>query len=66
MEQEVCREATEVYTIGRYGPTALGNLAGVACIIIAWWEVELDRKKLNARLNRQIDPSDVETAVTTG
>jgi aerobic C4-dicarboxylate transport protein len=39
---------------------------GVACIIVAWWEGELDRKKLNAGLNRQIDPSNIETAVTTG
>ena len=47
---------------------ALTNLSGdgVACIVVAWWEGELDRKKLNAGLNRQIDPSDVETAETTG
>jgi len=46
---------------------ALTNLSGngVACIVVAWWEGELDRKKLHAGLNRQIDPSDVETAVTT-
>ena len=30
------------------------------------WEGELDREKLLANLGRQIDPSDVETAVTTG
>jgi aerobic C4-dicarboxylate transport protein len=47
---------------------ALTNLTGngVACIIVAWWEGELDRDKLNAGLNRQIDPSSIETAVTTG
>jgi aerobic C4-dicarboxylate transport protein len=33
---------------------------------VSWWEGELDRKKLDAALNRTIDPSDVETAVTTG
>jgi aerobic C4-dicarboxylate transport protein len=42
----------------------IGN--GVACIVVAWWEGELDRKKLNAGLSRQIDPSSIETAVTTG
>jgi aerobic C4-dicarboxylate transport protein len=47
---------------------ALTNLTGngVACIIVAWWEGELDRKKLEAGLNREIDPSSIETAVTTG
>ena len=47
---------------------ALTNITGngLACIIIAWWEGELDRDKLNAGLNRQIDPSNLETAVTTG
>ncbi|MBR1086556.1 dicarboxylate/amino acid:cation symporter [Bradyrhizobium manausense] len=46
---------------------ALTNLCGngVACVIVAWWEGELDRDKLNARLSRQIDPTDMETAVTT-
>ena len=42
----------------------IGN--GVACIVVSWWEGELDRDALNARMGRQIDPSDVETAVTTG
>jgi aerobic C4-dicarboxylate transport protein len=41
----------------------IGN--GVACIVVAWWEGELDRKKLNAGLSRQVDPSDVAVAVTT-
>ena len=47
---------------------ALTNLCGngVACVVIAWWEGELDRDKLNAGLARRIDPSDLETAVTTG
>ncbi len=47
---------------------ALTNLCGngVACIVVAWWEGELDRKKLNAALNQEIDPSNIETAVTTG
>ncbi|MGY3453929.1 dicarboxylate/amino acid:cation symporter [Bradyrhizobium sp. USDA 4353] len=47
---------------------ALTNLCGngVACVIVAWWEGELDRDKLRAALERDIDPSDVEVAVTTG
>ena len=46
---------------------ALTNLCGngVACVIVAWWEGELDRDKLTARLSQQIDPTDMETAVTT-
>jgi aerobic C4-dicarboxylate transport protein len=34
--------------------------------VVSAWEGELDRDKLAAALNRRIDPSDVETAVTTG
>ncbi len=47
---------------------ALTNLCGngVACIVVSWWEGELDHATLHARLNQQIDPSDVETAITTG
>jgi len=47
---------------------ALTNLCGngVACVVVSWWEGELDRDKLKANLNKQIDPTDVETAVTTG
>jgi Na+/H+-dicarboxylate symporter len=47
---------------------ALTNLCGngVACIVVAWWEGELDRGKLNAGLNREVDPSNLQTAVTTG
>jgi len=47
---------------------ALTNLCGngVACVVISWWEGELDHDKLRARLGRTLDPSDVETALTTG
>ena len=47
---------------------ALTNICGngVACVVVSWWEGELDRSKLNAALNQEIDPSDIETAVTTG
>jgi aerobic C4-dicarboxylate transport protein len=47
---------------------ALTNLTGngVACVVISWWEGELDRRTLDRRLGRDIDPSDLETAVTTG
>ncbi|MFO1134586.1 MAG: dicarboxylate/amino acid:cation symporter [Rhodoblastus sp.] len=47
---------------------ALTNLSGngVACVVVSWWEGELDRQKLEAGLNRRIDPTDLETAVTTG
>jgi aerobic C4-dicarboxylate transport protein len=47
---------------------ALTNITGngVACIVVAWWEGELNRDKLNTALSRKIDPSDVEEAVTTG
>ncbi len=47
---------------------ALTNLTGngVACVVVAWWEGELDREKLEKGLNRTVDPTDIETAVTTG
>jgi aerobic C4-dicarboxylate transport protein len=47
---------------------ALTNITGngVACIVVAWWEGELDRKALDAGLSRQIDPSDVQVAESTG
>src|SRR6267142_933411 len=47
---------------------ALTNLCGngVACVVVSWWEGELDQDKLHANLNKDIDPSDVETALTTG
>ena len=47
---------------------ALTNITGngVATIFVSWWEGELDHVKLRARLNKEIDPSDVETAITTG
>jgi aerobic C4-dicarboxylate transport protein len=46
---------------------ALTNICGngVATIVVAWWEGELDHAKLAAGLARRIDPSDVETAITT-
>ena len=42
----------------------IGN--GVATIVVSAWEGELDREKLARGLARRVDPSDVETAVTTG
>jgi len=47
---------------------ALTNITGngIATVFVSWWEGELDHEKLHARLNQQIDPADVETAVTTG
>jgi aerobic C4-dicarboxylate transport protein len=47
---------------------AITNLCGngVATVVVAWWEGELDRDKLNKALSRNIDPSDIETALTTG
>ena len=47
---------------------ALTNITGngIATVFVSWWEGELDQAKLHARLNKQIDPSDVETAITTG
>ena len=46
---------------------ALTNLCGngVACVVVSAWEGELDRDKLQAGLARQIDPSNMETAITT-
>src|ERR1700716_2740480 len=47
---------------------ALTNLCGngVACVVVSWWEGELDQAKLHTNLNQNIDPSDVETALATG
>jgi len=47
---------------------ALTNISGngVATVFVSWWEGELDHDRLRANLNRTVDPSDVETAVTTG
>jgi aerobic C4-dicarboxylate transport protein len=42
----------------------IGN--GVATVVVAWWEGELDRAALNKNLGKQIDPADLETALTTG
>ena len=41
----------------------IGN--GVAAIVVAAWEGELDRARLTAGLARKIDPSDVTIGVTT-
>jgi aerobic C4-dicarboxylate transport protein len=41
----------------------IGN--GVATVVVSWWEGELDRDKLTAALARQVDPSDIQTAVET-
>jgi aerobic C4-dicarboxylate transport protein len=47
---------------------ALTNITGngIACVFVSWWEGELDHEKLHTNLNKQIDTSDLETAVTTG
>ena len=43
---------------------ALTNLVGngVACTVVAWWEGELDRSKLNAALAGEVDISDIKVA----
>jgi len=47
---------------------ALTNITGngVATVVVSWWEGELDRDKLRRALTRDVDPSDVELAETTG
>jgi aerobic C4-dicarboxylate transport protein len=47
---------------------ALTNITGngIASVFVSWWEGELDHERLHANLNQTIDPSDLETAVTTG
>jgi aerobic C4-dicarboxylate transport protein len=47
---------------------ALTNITGngIAAVFVSWWEGELDKETMHARLNQDIDPSDVETAITTG
>ena len=47
---------------------ALTNITGngIATVFVSWWEGELDHERLHAHLDRKIDPSDVETAITTG
>jgi aerobic C4-dicarboxylate transport protein len=47
---------------------ALTNITGngIATVFVSWWEGELDHDRLHANLDKRIDPSDVETAVTTG
>jgi aerobic C4-dicarboxylate transport protein len=41
----------------------VGN--GVAAVVVSAWEGELDHDSLSKGLARQVDPADVETAVTT-
>jgi aerobic C4-dicarboxylate transport protein len=47
---------------------ALTNITGngIATVFVSWWEGELDHEMLHANLNKTIDTSDMETAVTTG
>lgn len=47
---------------------ALTNITGngVAAVFVSWWEGELDHDKMRASLNESVDPSDVQTAVSTG
>jgi aerobic C4-dicarboxylate transport protein len=47
---------------------ALTNLVGngVACVVVSWWEGELNRTQMEAVLEKGVDPADMETAVTTG
>lgn len=47
---------------------ALTNIVGngVATVVVAWWEGELDRDKLRRGLSQEIDPADMKTALTTG
>jgi aerobic C4-dicarboxylate transport protein len=47
---------------------ALTNITGngIAAVFVSWWEGELDHDRMHANLNKTIDPSDVETAITTG
>lgn len=59
-----------VFSIDKFRrePHALTNITGngIAAVFVSWREDELDHDLLQRRLNQQIDPSDVETAVTTG
>jgi aerobic C4-dicarboxylate transport protein len=47
---------------------ALTNITGngIATVFVSWWEGELDHATLHAKLNQTVDPTDVETAITTG
>jgi aerobic C4-dicarboxylate transport protein len=47
---------------------ALTNITGngIATVFVSWWEGELDHERLHANLDKTLDPSDVETAITTG
>ena len=46
---------------------ALTNITGngVASVFVSWWEGELDHEMLHANLSRTVDPSNLETAITT-
>ena len=47
---------------------ALTNITGngVAAVFVSWWEGELDHERMRANLDKTIDPSDLQTAVSTG
>lgn len=47
---------------------ALTNITGngVAAVFVSWWEGELDHAQMRANLDKTIDPSDLQTAVSTG
>jgi len=59
-----------VFSVDKYMSEvrALTNIIGNGCatVFVSWWEGELDHTKLHAGLDKQIDPSDVQTAITTG
>src|SRR6478752_727214 len=59
-----------VFSVGKFMSEvrALTNITGngIASVFVSWWEGELDHERLHANLNRTIDPSDLETAITTG
>ncbi len=47
---------------------ALTNITGngVACLVVSWWEGELNRDKLKAGLNREVDLTNLDEATRTG
>ena len=47
---------------------ALTNITGngIAAVFVSWWEGELDHEQMHAKLNQNVDPADIETALTTG
>src|SRR5437660_10569341 len=46
---------------------ALTNLGGngVACVVVSWWDGELDQDKLRVSLAKQVHPAHTETAAPT-